>query len=346
MPNLLNQSFTKDKYQLFSRFQTCLESRFNDASLARTNVYRCFNGYYEGLPGLVVDRYADTLVVSNHARKPEELAEAVELYGRFITKSLPQVSSILVKTRHSADSELRKGQLVFGSSLPESIQENGIAYAVDLRLNQDDSFYPDTRNLRLWLKENSQGKTVLNCFAYTGTLGIATLFGGAYSLTQTDLNENALAVSERSYALNLFTQPMRTLPMDYFKVAAALKSQKALFDLVIIDAPFFSRTRHGKVELLNEWSRLINKARPLVAHEGYMVVINNALFTPGSQVMKEIEEMSTSGFVKFEQSIPVPADITGYPDTIVSRPSIDPAPFNHPTKISILSITRKDERTV
>lgn len=343
---MLDKSFTKAKDELESLFQKCLEAREGDASLGSTDVYRLFNGYAEGLPGLVVDRFTDTILISNHARKPEELVQAVELYSRFIKNSLPQVSSVLVKSRHSPDVELKKGQLIFGSALPESVCENGIRYAVDLRLNQDDSFYPDTRNLRLWLKENSQGKTVLNCFAYTGTLGIAALSGGARSLTQTDLNENALAVSECSYALNQFTQPMRTLASDYFKVAAALKNQNALFDLVIIDAPFFSRTRHGKVDLLNEWSRLINKARPLVAHEGYMVVINNALFTPGSQVMKEIEEMSTSGFVKFEQSIPVPADITGYPDTIVSRPSIDPAPFNHPTKISILSITRKDERTV
>ncbi len=345
MPNLLNQSCTEDQDQLFSRFQTCLEARLNDASLALTEVYRCFNGYAEGLPGLVVDRFKDTILISNHARKPGELTQSIELYSRFIKKNLPQINSILLKTRHSPDLEQKKGQLVFGSALPESVSENGIAYAVDLRLNQDDSFYPDTRNLRLWLKKNSQEKTVLNCFAYTGTLGIAALFGGARSLTQTDLNENALAVSERSYKLNQFTQPMRSLPMDYFKVVAALKNQNSLFDLVIIDAPFFSKTKHGKVDLLHEWTRLINKARPLVAHEGHLVVINNALFTPGSQVMKEIESMAASGFAKFEQSIPIPQDITGYADTILSHPTIDPAPFNHPTKISILSITRKDKRT-
>jgi len=342
---MLDKSFTKAKDELESLFQKCLEAREGDSSLGGTDVYRLFNGYAEGLPGLVVDRFADMVLISNHARKPEELGQAVELYSRFIKNSFPQISSVLVKTRHSPDVEQKKGQLIFGSLLPDSVSENGICYAVELRLNQDDSFYPDTRNLRLWLKINSQGKSVLNCFAYTGTLGIAALSGGARSLTQTDLNENALAVSERSYASNLFTQPMHTLESDYFKVVAALKNQNVLFDLVIIDAPFFSKTRHGKVDLLHEWTRLINKARPLVAHEGYLVAINNALFTPGSQVMQEIEDMSSSGFVKFEQSIPVPADITGYPDTIVNRPGIDPAPFNHSTKISILSITRKDEKT-
>jgi 23S rRNA (cytosine1962-C5)-methyltransferase len=60
--------------------------------------------------------------------------------------------------------------------------------------------------------------------------------------------------------------------------------------------------------------------------------------------MAEIEALCQSPYITFEQTIPIPPDITGFPDTILAQPPTDPAPFNHPTKIAILRLTRKDGR--
>jgi 23S rRNA (cytosine1962-C5)-methyltransferase len=317
--------------------------REQDPSLGISTAYRLFNGFYEGLPGLVVDRYANTIVISNHSRQPENLNSEIDQIARLISTDIPGIESVLLKVRHAIDPEKRKGRLLFGERLPQEISEYSVRYALNLRLHQDDSFYLDTRNLRSWLIQNSRGKSVLNTFAYTGSLGIAALAGGAALVLQTDTNKEFLALAEKSRQLNQLPDSMRLWNSDFFKAAARLKQAKSLFDILILDAPFFSQSRFGAVDLQKESVSLINKARPLVAHEGRLVVINNSLFVPGSQVIDEINELSQSGYISLEQIIEIPHDITGYPETIRSAPPTKPEPFNHPTKIAILIITRKDK---
>ena len=329
--------------ELTIHLRRCFWFRQQDASLVNCQGYRLFNGFYEGLPGLVIDRYANTLVIKNHSRQPESLAKQIEQIAHSLHDTFPEIESLLLKTRHSQDAEERRGQHLKGQHLPMSFTENDVNYSLDLRLNQDDSFYLDTRNLRTWLRQNSRDKRVLNFFAYTGSLGIAALAGQAASVLQTDSNNTFLDQAEQSRQLNKFSGQMRLWTSDYFKAVARLKQAKSLYDIVILDAPFFSQSRFGEVDLQNDTISLINKARPLVAHEGRLVVINNSLFVPGSQVIDEIEQMSRSGYVSLEQVIEIPADVTGYPETIRSAPPADPSPFNHPTKIAILRINRKDK---
>jgi 23S rRNA (cytosine1962-C5)-methyltransferase len=74
------------------------------------------------------------------------------------------------------------------------------------------------------------------------------------------------------------------------------------------------------------------------------VVINNALYLSGGDLMAEITSLCQRKYLHLERILPVPHDITGTPDTIVDAPPVDPAPFNHPTKIIILKVFRKDKR--
>lgn len=332
-----------NQVELIARLRLSFQLRQEEKSLADCEAYRLFNGFFEGLPGLVIDRYANTIVIKNHNRQPETQKDSIELIVQFLTNEMPEIDSILLKTRHSNDPEERKGRFLRGQTLPVEIKEHNVHYALDLRLNQDDSFYLDTRNLRTWLRQNSQDKRVLNFFAYTGSLGIAALDGKAAEVLQTDSNNDFLALVERSQKLNRYPDTMQIWKSDYFKAVSRLKQSNALFDIVILDAPFFSQSRFGGVDLQNENISLINKARPLVAHEGRMVVINNSLFVPGSQVINEISQLSQSGYLSLDQIIEIPPDITGYPPSIQTAPPTDPTPFNHPTKISILRITRKDK---
>ncbi|MFN2324178.1 MAG: class I SAM-dependent methyltransferase, partial [Trueperaceae bacterium] len=80
--------------------------------------------------------------------------------------------------------------------------EHGVCYGVDPLLHQDAGFYVDTRELRRWLLDHAEGKTVLNTFAYTGSLGVAALAGGAARVLQTDLNPRFLDAAKASTALN------------------------------------------------------------------------------------------------------------------------------------------------
>ena len=79
------------------------------------------------------------------------------------------------------------------------------------------------------------------------------------------------------------------------------------------------------------------------AHEGRLVVVNNALYLPGEAVIGQLKRLEESGYARLEAVIPVPEDITGYAETIRAEGPADPAPFNHATKISVVGISRKDK---
>ena len=127
-------------------------------------------------------------------------------------------------------------------------------------------------------------------------------------------------------------------------MVAGFKNQSDLFDCVILDAPLFSKTRRGSVDLLQNWHGLVNKLRPLVAHEGWLVAINNALFLPGSELMESVKKLTSDGYLEVSEIVFVPQDVTGYAESIVGKAPADPAPFNHPTKIIIMRAYRKDGR--
>ena len=249
---------------------------------------------------------------------------------------------MIEKHRNAMDELKPKGIMIDGNRPDTQITENGIHYALDLHLNKDASFYMDTRNLRQWITAHARAKTILNTFAYTGSLGIAALGGGAAFVAQVDMNRNFLGLAHNSRALNGFdAAKMKLMPVDFFVAVGSLKREKALFDMVILDPPFFSTTERGRVNQAGESTRLINKARPMVADGGYLIVINNALFYSGQDFMAELEALCQGGFLSLEEIIPIPEDVTGYPAAPSRAFPADPAPFNHPTKIAILKVKRK-----
>jgi len=307
-----------------------------------TNAYRLFNGFYEGLPGLVLDRYGSALVIFDHSETCE-FESMINEVKQWAISNLTGLEAVLHKQRQHPEDLMKRGSLLIGSQLPDEINELGVRYAIDLQMHQDASFYLDTRHLRQWLLENMSGKRVLNTFAYTGSLGAAAGVGGASLVLQTDLNKKYLRFAQRTWALNeLPSEKNHLITGDFFRVTGRLRNEKRLFDCVILDPPYFSSTPAGKVDLQDETTRLINKVRPLVAHEGWLVVINNALFLSGADFMAELEALCQGKYLNLDRTITIPIDVNGYPDTIITPPPADPAPFNHPTKIAILKVLRKD----
>jgi 23S rRNA (cytosine1962-C5)-methyltransferase len=325
--------------------QTAVQARNALIDSRHTAALRLFNGYSEGCPGLVIDLYARTLVMFNQASAPAELEPLTLLLQHELLEQLPWLQAVIVKTRHAEDADRRRGSLTYGQQPDRETSEHGVRYALDLTLNQDASLYLDTRNLREWLRRRLKDKQVLNTFAYTGSLGAAALAGGAARVLQLDLSAKFLSLARQTYALNGFAvRSQDFLAGDYFRQVARLKDSGALFDCVILDPPFFSVTPAGRVDLAAENTRLINKLRPLVAHNGYLVAVNNALYVSGSDYLAALRELGSGGYLQLEEIIPVPLDVTGYPETIreTNYPA-DPAPFNHPTKIAVLRVQRKDQ---
>lgn len=307
---------------------------------------RLFNGYTEGLPGVVAELYGDTLVVSSKASsEADEVLEPGALVET-ARKLLPSLRAVLWKFRSSPDPELEHGRLYFGAAgdLARSVREHGVRYALDLRRDRDSSFFLDTRELRKVLYTELSGKRVLNAFAYTGSLGVAAAAGGAREVIHLDRNKAVLNVAKNSYTLNgLAIQRSHFRAQDFFFATAELRRREELFDCVIVDPPFFSSSPQGRVDLVAESARLLNKARPLVGDGGMLVAVNNALFVSGEAYGGVLAELGRDGYVELERTVPVPKDVIG----LGSSPAwpADPAPFDYPTKIALLRVRRKDGRT-
>lgn len=324
--------------ELPSRLTAAIEKRKDHIDPTHQGGIRLFNGFYESSQDVTVDLYGNTAVITNQTRPPVPLPPMEDI----LLDSLPWLNCVLLKTRHATAPCDRRGVILRGSNPADLIIENGVSYALDLTLNQDASFYLDTRNLRAWLKAHTAGWQVLNAFAYTGSLGAAALAGGAQRVVQLDRSRQFLNIARRTYALNHF--PIRRddfLCRDFFPAVGAMRRNGAQFDCVLLDAPFFSETSGGRVDLENRSDRLINKLRPLVRDGGRLIAINNALFLSGADYMHQLEALGADGYLELEEIIPVPEDITGYPESIVRQPPMDPSPFNHPTKIAVLKVSRK-----
>lgn len=307
---------------------------------------RLFNGFHEGFPALAVDLYGRTLVLHDYAEaRGDETSVRVALDAA--RSALPWVRAALWKVRDAPYAEARNGRLLLGSrdDLDTRVVENGVAYALALDLHGDSSLYLDTRPLRVWAKAQLAGKRVLNTFAYTGSLGVAARAAPASTVIHVDRNRAFLDVARRSNELNGFPVKRSELrASDFFEAVGRLKKEGALFDCVFLDPPFFSQTRAGRVDLEGEADRLVNKIRPLVGDGGWLVAVNNAVFVSGAQWMSILEALCASGYLTIEQTVPIEADFTGFPQTRVGSAPVDPTPFNHSTKICILRVRRKDGR--
>ena len=330
---------------LMELFGRALDARASRLDGNADQALRIFNGYTEGAPRLAVDLYGHSLVVHD-AHGPEGAPELVQPLVAEARRRLPWLTAGLLKLRESDSPSLRNGTLLFGQpkDLCHKVREDDVSYAVRLTLNRDASLYLDTAPLRSWAKRQLNGKRVLNAFAYTGSLSIAAKAGGASRVVTTDLNRAFLSVAKDSWALNHWP-PSRAdfITGDFFDVIGRLKKQAALFDCVFVDPPFFSVTTQGRVDLERDMLRLVNKVRPLVAHEGWLVAINNGVFVSGADFEKTLAAVCGDGYATIEERIDAPLDYAGH-ERIGTLPA-DPAPYNHSTKMAVLRLRRKDGRT-
>jgi 23S rRNA (cytosine1962-C5)-methyltransferase len=329
-----------------------LEATLRRAFLAREGLFdqehkaafRLFNGFLEGASNLAIDLYAVTALLHNYAGPPEAGRESIQIAQGLLAALYPWIQTVVLKAHHASSPEERKGTVIFGRNLDRQVREYGLWYAIDLCMNRDASLYLDTRGLRWWALHNLKGRTVLNTFAYTGSLGIAALGGEATRVIQLDSNRRFLEFARASCRLNGFPMSSQDFQVgDFWSQVERLKRSGERFDCVFLDPPFFSSTRKGVVDLAKNSARLINKVRPLINDGGVLVAVNNAVFVSGQAYLEVLEGLCADGYLRIEELIPVPDDFTGYPTTRLGHPITDPQPFNHATKIAILRVRRKTE---
>jgi 23S rRNA (cytosine1962-C5)-methyltransferase len=188
-----------------------------------TNAFRVVNAEGDGLPGLIVDRYAEYLVVQINtlgmSRFRSEIAAALQ--------SLMQPQSILERSTGAALHEEGMQpvtQLLTGNEPPASVQirENNFLFEVDIRQGQKTGFFLDQRENRAWVARICAGRTLLNGFGYTGAFSVYAKQGGAPRVVTIDSSAPAVETARRNFALN----GLAIVPEDF--IVADLKMPAVL----------------------------------------------------------------------------------------------------------------------
>lgn len=208
------------------------------------NSCRLVHAESDGLPGLIVDQYGDHLVV-------QFLTAAIEPWRDVIIQSLAEITDIRniyersdVDVRKLEGLEVRVG-LLLGDEPPEHLQitENGLKFLVDIRGGQKTGFYLDQRGNRAVLSGFAEGKSILNCFSYTGGFTVYGLQAGADAVLSIDSSQDANDLARENIRLNRLDEgKARFITGDVFKELRTLRDSGQSFDLVVLDPPKFAAT--------------------------------------------------------------------------------------------------------
>jgi len=196
------------------------------------------------LPGVVVDRYGDVLVL-------QCLTAGAERWRDVIVTTLLKVTSLdTIFERSDVDvRELeglpKRSGVLHGADPADRIviQENGIRFGVDVKTGQKTGFYLDQRHNRQRVRELVAGKSVLNCFCYTGGFSLYALAGGASKVVSVDSSGSALEIGRENMALNGFPgEKAGWMEGDVFLLLRRFRDEARKFDAIILDPPKFAPT--------------------------------------------------------------------------------------------------------
>ncbi len=214
-----------------------------------TDGFRAVNAEGDLLPGLVVDRYAQTLVVQATTEGTER---ARSLWLPALLKALP--GSVVVQRNDLAS---RRGEglpladeLLAGPQIPKRVpfRERGLRFFADVENGQKTGFFLDQRENRQLVRELSAGRRLLNVFAYTGAFGVAALAGGASAVTHVETSEGALRLAREHHLLNgQDPAPVGFAAADAFEDLRARVAAGERWGLIVTDPPAFAK-RRGDVE--------------------------------------------------------------------------------------------------
>jgi 23S rRNA (cytosine1962-C5)-methyltransferase len=247
------------------------------APLEETNTtgYRLVHGENDGLPGLVLDRYADMLVLKLYT--PAWIPHLKQFCDALAHVS-PASHLILRLSRALQKQTDLLGGLTDGMALsllaPPSLilfTENGLTFESDPVHGQKTGFFLDQRDNRFRVEKLSKDKSVLNVFAYTGGFSVYTARGGAKEIVSVDISAAALEAAVRNMAHNQLTVPHETIAEDAFDVLARMEAQKRLFDLVILDPPMFAQSEKQIDAALSAYRKLTRLGLGVLREGGTLV---------------------------------------------------------------------------
>lgn len=233
-----------DKEFFRRRIKAALNSRHKLQLEGQGDAQRLIHGESDGIPGLIVDRYGNVLVL-------QSLTAGTEFWKQTFADLLVEETGVqIIYERSDADvRELEGLQPITGSLRGElhtsrfMIQEHGLKFNVDVQHGHKTGFYLDQRENRRRVGELSKDRDVLNCFCYTGGFSIHALANGAKSVLSVDSSADALTLLEENLKLNNLPAERHTsMEGDVFQLLRRFRDEARSFDVIVLDPPKFAPT--------------------------------------------------------------------------------------------------------
>ena len=242
---------------------------------------RLVNGESDGLPGIVVERYADYLVIQLYSAAVAHLRE--DLYDALMDELAPKAIYEQRRYRSLGGEAPRQAgaDLVRGNAAPVEVEvkENDLSFVVDVTAPLSTGLFADLREGRRAVRHWAEGRRVLNLFSYTGAISVYAQAGGATEVCAIDVAAKAHARARRNFAASGFDpEKPEHIVGDVFKVLARFVERGRTFDMVVVDPPAFASAaaRGGKPwSAMRDYSELITAALDVTAPGGLLIAASS-----------------------------------------------------------------------
>jgi len=261
-----------DKEFFRKRIKSALALRDTCHLTRDTDSYRLIHAESDGIPGLIVDRYNNVLVL-------QSLTAGSEFWKETIADILVEETGIEnIYERSDADVRELEGLKpligILRGTIPDSkimIDEYNLKFIVDIQHGHKTGFYLDQRHNRHRVGEFAKDRDVLNCFCYTGGFSIHVLANGAKSVLSVDSSADALALLEENIALNNLPADRHTsLEGDVFQLLRKFRDENRSFDMIILDPPKFAPTAAHAEKASRAYKDINLLAFKLLRHGGML----------------------------------------------------------------------------
>jgi 23S rRNA (cytosine1962-C5)-methyltransferase len=235
--------------------------------------YRLVHAEADGLPGVVIDRYGDTVVIQPNAAWADARIDMLAAAVVAVTGAACVIKNASGRARNLEGLD-DVGATLHGTtpSGPIAVQMNGASYMADVMGGQKTGLFYDQRPNHAFAKSVARGARVLDVFSHVGGFGLAALAGGAASALCVDGSAPALALAAQGAAAMQAEDRFESRQGDAFEALTALGEEGAQFDLVICDPPAFAPARPALDAGLRAYERVARLAAPLVAEGGILAL--------------------------------------------------------------------------
>lgn len=248
-----------------------------------TGSCRVIFGEADFLPGLVVDKFSDVLVVQSLALGIDRLKDQiVELLKEVLAVDGIKIRGVYersdAKVRRQEGMELYKGFIGEPFDTNVEIEENGVRYMVDVKDGQKTGFFLDQKYNRKAIQHLCKDAKVLDCFTHTGSFALNAGYGGAKEVTGVDASELAVEQAILNSKLNGMEDRVKFICRDVFELLPELEEKGEKFDVVILDPPAFTKSRNSVKNAVKGYREINLRAMKLVRDGGFLATCSCSHF--------------------------------------------------------------------